>query len=297
MAQVDEPPGPSASLADNLGFLLGHAHDHHRALAASRLIEVGLAPKEYGALSSWSPRGRSRSSSSAGAPDRPHDHGGRRRRPGGEGFRSARAQPCRSTRLPLRATAQGRRTHGRATRAMQRAETEFLEPCPSASAASSSRCSAGWHCPDRIRSASVHLPSTSPLPTALPGAPASSCPPRDPAQERQHMTETTTTHGDTPRLLPMAGHTHGTRSAVTCHLRCGDACFFAAPNTTETSYFRDVAATRPEPPRRARRRRAATAVGALAGHAAGCGRPAAANARWTARRAAACRSPRSRRSP
>src|SRR6185312_12189722 len=29
---------------------------------------------------------------------------------------------------------------------------------------------------------------------------------------------------------------------VTCHLRCGDACAFDAPNTTETSYFRDVAA-------------------------------------------------------
>ncbi|WP_210651643.1 PhoX family phosphatase [Nocardioides sp. SYSU D00065] len=49
----------------------------------------------------------------------------------------------------------------------------------------------------------------------------------------------------TPRpllpLLPMAGRTHGNRSAVTCHLRCGDACFVTAPNTTETSYFRDVA--------------------------------------------------------
>jgi secreted PhoX family phosphatase len=41
----------------------------------------------------------------------------------------------------------------------------------------------------------------------------------------------------------MAGKTHGNRSAVTCHLRCGDACSIAAPNTTDTSYFRDVAAT------------------------------------------------------
>ena len=51
----------------------------------------------------------------------------------------------------------------------------------------------------------------------------------------------------TPRptrtLLPMAGQTHGSRSAVTCHLRCGDACSAPVPNTTETSYFRDVAAT------------------------------------------------------
>ena len=44
-------------------------------------------------------------------------------------------------------------------------------------------------------------------------------------------------------LLPMAGNTHGNRSAVTCHLRCGDACFMDVPNTTETSYFRDVAAS------------------------------------------------------
>ena len=45
------------------------------------------------------------------------------------------------------------------------------------------------------------------------------------------------------RTLPMSGLTHGNRSAVTCHLRCGDACSVPAPNTTETSYFRDVAAT------------------------------------------------------
>ncbi|GAB3019585.1 phosphatase [Nocardioides flavus (ex Wang et al. 2016)] len=41
----------------------------------------------------------------------------------------------------------------------------------------------------------------------------------------------------------MAGHTHGSRSAVTCHLRCGDACFQPVPNTTETSYFRDIASS------------------------------------------------------
>jgi hypothetical protein len=50
------------------------------------------------------------------------------------------------------------------------------------------------------------------------------------------------TDSTTRSLLPMAGLTHGNRSPVTCHLRCGDACFVAAPNTTETSYFRDVAA-------------------------------------------------------
>ncbi len=53
---------------------------------------------------------------------------------------------------------------------------------------------------------------------------------------------TTTPEHTQPRLLPMTGLTHGNRSAVTCHLRCGDACFTEAPNTSETSYFRDVAA-------------------------------------------------------
>ena len=38
-----------------------------------------------------------------------------------------------------------------------------------------------------------------------------------------------------PSLLPMAGQTHGNRSALTCHLRCGDACSKVAPNTTEIS--------------------------------------------------------------
>lgn len=43
------------------------------------------------------------------------------------------------------------------------------------------------------------------------------------------------------RLLPMSGRTHGRRSPVTCHLRCGDACAQPVPNTSENEYFRDVA--------------------------------------------------------
>ncbi|WP_461023045.1 PhoX family protein [Thalassiella azotivora] len=39
----------------------------------------------------------------------------------------------------------------------------------------------------------------------------------------------------------MAGRTHGGRSPVTCHLRCGDACFQPVPNTTDNEHFRDVA--------------------------------------------------------
>jgi secreted PhoX family phosphatase len=79
------------------------------------------------------------------------------------------------------------------------------------------------------------------------------------------------------RLLPMAGRTHGNRSPVTCHLRCGDACFTSAPNTTETSYFRDVAAT-------ALSRRAVLGGGTAAGIAlAATAAPAAAAPRLTPR--------------
>ncbi|WP_295660322.1 PhoX family phosphatase [uncultured Nocardioides sp.] len=51
---------------------------------------------------------------------------------------------------------------------------------------------------------------------------------------------TTTPHR---RSLPMLDLTHGNRSAVTCHLRCGDACSKPVPNTSDNTYFRDVAAT------------------------------------------------------
>lgn len=40
--------------------------------------------------------------------------------------------------------------------------------------------------------------------------------------------------------LPMEGHTRGKRSAMTCHLKCDDACFHPAPNPTENEYFRDI---------------------------------------------------------
>ncbi|GAA3699578.1 PhoX family phosphatase [Zhihengliuella alba] len=49
----------------------------------------------------------------------------------------------------------------------------------------------------------------------------------------------------TPRnmlqLLPMAGHTRGNRSAATCHFKCGDACAKDVCNTSDNSYFRDIA--------------------------------------------------------
>ncbi|WP_136517507.1 PhoX family protein [Cellulomonas telluris] len=61
-------------------------------------------------------------------------------------------------------------------------------------------------------------------------------------------------------LLPMAGRTHGRRSAVTCHLRCGDACAQPVPNESGNDYFRDVASA-------ALSRRAVLAGGLVAGAA------------------------------
>ena len=89
------------------------------------------------------------------------------------------------------------------------------------------------------------------------------------------MTHTTSDLSPVPsdrhRVLPMAGRTHGNRSPVTCHLRCGDACFMPAPNTTETTYFRDLAA-------KALSRRAILGTGAATGLVlAGSATPAAAS--------------------
>ncbi|MHA7272797.1 PhoX family protein [Arthrobacter sp. TMT4-20] len=42
------------------------------------------------------------------------------------------------------------------------------------------------------------------------------------------------------RFLPMLGHTNGKRSAVTCALKCDNACASAVCNTSDNSYFRDV---------------------------------------------------------
>ncbi|MUK03162.1 DUF839 domain-containing protein [Vibrio cholerae] len=45
------------------------------------------------------------------------------------------------------------------------------------------------------------------------------------------------------RLLPMAGHTKGKRSAVTCALKCDNACSEAVCNTSSNTYFRDIASS------------------------------------------------------
>ncbi|WP_433128503.1 PhoX family protein [Micromonospora sp. CA-240977] len=46
---------------------------------------------------------------------------------------------------------------------------------------------------------------------------------------------------DRPRLLPLlTGSRHGTRDAMTCLYRCGNACDHPVPNTSDNAYFGDV---------------------------------------------------------
>jgi uncharacterized protein len=64
------------------------------------------------------------------------------------------------------------------------------------------------------------------------------------------------------QLLPMVGQTHGNRSAVTCHLKCGSACAYPAPNTSTEQTFAEIAS------RQLSRRSLLGAVGTLAAAAA-----------------------------
>ncbi len=49
---------------------------------------------------------------------------------------------------------------------------------------------------------------------------------------------------DRPRLLPLLGGTrHGSRDAMTCLYRCGNACDHPVPNPTDNPYFGDVVDT------------------------------------------------------
>src|SRR5437870_3327835 len=43
-------------------------------------------------------------------------------------------------------------------------------------------------------------------------------------------------------LLPMLGHVRGKRSAVTCALKCDNACLGEVCNTSSNGYFRDIVA-------------------------------------------------------
>ncbi|WP_432902445.1 PhoX family protein [Micromonospora matsumotoense] len=89
---------------------------------------------------------------------------------------------------------------------------------------------------------------------------------------------------DRPRLLPLLGATrHGSRDAMTCLYRCGNACDHPVPNTSDNTYFGDL--VEGEVSRRGVVRAGAvgalvlgfgsTAVGALAGAAPAAAAPAA----------------------
>ncbi|MEU8190748.1 hypothetical protein AB0C00_26145, partial [Micromonospora carbonacea] len=46
---------------------------------------------------------------------------------------------------------------------------------------------------------------------------------------------------DRPRLLPLLGATrHGSRDAMTCLYRCGNACDHPVPNTSDNPYLGDI---------------------------------------------------------
>ncbi|GAB3656031.1 PhoX family protein [Streptomyces sparsus] len=45
-----------------------------------------------------------------------------------------------------------------------------------------------------------------------------------------------------PKQLPLLASHPGGRSAMTCHYRCGDACFQEVPNRSDNAYFGDVVA-------------------------------------------------------
>ena len=80
-----------------------------------------------------------------------------------------------------------------------------------------------------------------------------------------------------PKFLPMLGHTRGNRSPVTCYYKCGNACAGDTCNTSDNTYFGDIADA-------AFSRRAALGLGGVAagaivvGHVVGNGAtPAAAD--------------------
>src|SRR5918997_2991190 len=65
--------------------------------------------------------------------------------------------------------------------------------------------------------------------TAAGPAPWGSAEPYDPSGDVVH------------ELLPMAGQTHGNRSAVTCELKCSSACAHPAPNPSTEPTFAEIA--------------------------------------------------------
>ncbi|MET0417477.1 MAG: phosphatase, partial [Actinoplanes sp.] len=47
----------------------------------------------------------------------------------------------------------------------------------------------------------------------------------------------------TRRLLPLLGHSGGSRDAMTCLYRCGNACDHPAPNESGNPYLGEIVST------------------------------------------------------
>jgi DNA-binding MarR family transcriptional regulator len=129
--ETTEPEPIPAVLFDRLGFLLGRAHLANRRVAASYLAEIGIDPREAGALGVLVAEG-------------PHSQ----RRLGNimgidrttmvaitdglesKGLVRRERNPQDRRAYALVATTRGRRMLGRATQAIEQAESEFLAVLP-----------------------------------------------------------------------------------------------------------------------------------------------------------------------
>jgi DNA-binding MarR family transcriptional regulator len=127
MTQGAGPSQLPAALSDRLGFLLGQAHEQHRRLAAGRFAELGIAPKEFGALSVLADEGpltQQRLGHRMGV-DRTTMVAVADSLESG-GLVARERNPADRRAYALRLTTKGRRTLARAQRVAVRAENDFL---------------------------------------------------------------------------------------------------------------------------------------------------------------------------
>jgi DNA-binding MarR family transcriptional regulator len=129
--ETSAPEQLPVGLSERLGFLLGRAHLAHRSIADRALASLGLRVKEFGALSvlvEEGPFSQQRLGERQGI-DRTTmvavidalERGGLVER---------RRDPADRRAYSLHATPAGRRVLGKANRAVERAEDEFLAPLP-----------------------------------------------------------------------------------------------------------------------------------------------------------------------
>jgi DNA-binding MarR family transcriptional regulator len=128
---VDDRDDLPRAMADRLGFLLGRAHITHRQVAEAALAPLGLAPRQFGALSLLADEGplsQQRLGERMGV-DRTTMVAlvdGLER----SGLVERERDPDDRRAYALRATPRGRRVLERAAAAAERAEAEFLAPIP-----------------------------------------------------------------------------------------------------------------------------------------------------------------------